>query len=353
MHVLSKESNDTVPVIRVETLTDGASLESSSVGDNVFTSFDVPHPADGPWEFNNPAMFGGAGFGTLPKLADVARLAQGLKTSADAVFVMEVVAREGDQVRVRSRHTQSVYTIESKMLRPLVKSEHMRAFNPSPTELALLFPYLADDAQAFKLVTPERLAAAYPGANAYLKEVRPTLEARERGRMIGHPNWYGYIYPKNFAVLSQPKLMIPDMSERLHVAVDTAGDLIFSGGAAGGNAIVPKDSANLLLFAGILNSSLLDAIKRTSGTRFRGGWLNCEIRFIRDLPIKLPETPGERTTAERIKTSVQQVISAKAKLLDATLSDRERSQQEQAADAAQRRIDVDVLTLYGLDALPS
>ena len=91
-----------------------------------------------------------------------------------------------------------------------------------------------------------------------------------------------------------------------------------------GNAIVPSDSANLLLLAEILNSSLLDAIKRESGTPlFRGGWLNCEIRFIRDLPIKLPETAGERKLAERIEESVRQVMAAKKQLGETGLSDRE------------------------------
>jgi hypothetical protein len=44
-------------------------------------------------------------------------------------------------------------------------------------------------------------------------------------------------------------------------------------------------------------------------------------------------------------------MGAKKRLRDARLSDRERSQQEQIADAAEQRIDADVMALYGIDRL--
>jgi hypothetical protein len=45
-------------------------------------------------------------------------------------------------------------------------------------------------------------------------------------------------------------------------------------------------------------------------------------------------------------------MAAKKWLRDPCLSDRDRSQHEQIADPAERRIDADVMALYGVDALP-
>jgi hypothetical protein len=53
-----------------------------------------------------------------------------------------------------------------------------------------------------------------------------------------------------------------------------------------GNGIVPHDAADVWYLLGVLNTQVVEAWLRETGTTFRGGWLNCEIRFIRDIPIR-------------------------------------------------------------------
>ena len=60
---------------------------------------------------------------------------------------------------------------------------------------------------------------------------------------------------------------------------DESGKYVFSGGAAGGVAILPKHGVEPLLLLGILNSKLAEHFIIAHGTPFRGGYLNCEIRF--------------------------------------------------------------------------
>jgi hypothetical protein len=285
------------------------------------------------------------------RLEDVARLAQGLKTSADKIYIGQVSTVDDGLVLFESRAKAQTYRIERTVLRPLVKSEHMRPYLPSRTELALLFPYRVGDDE-WRLMSQAEFQAHAPHAWQYLLQVRSDLEGRESGRMAQRDDWYAYIYPKNFIALSQPKLMIPDMCETLHVAVDSTGELIFSGGAAGGNAIIPHDPANLLLLSGLLNSRLLDTIKRSSGTRFRGGWLNCEIRFIRDLPIKLPSSAAEKAIAERIEVSVREILDAQRRLASGIGGDRDRRDLEAAIETANNRINTAVMQLYNVDHIP-
>ena len=148
----------------------------------------------------------------------------------------------------------------------------MKQFVIQPTKKALLFPY-ARGVDRFDIITPELWRRDYPLAWAYLNHVKSALQARERGRMAERRDWYAYIYPKNFLVMASPKLVIPDISEHMQVAIDFKGEFIFSGGAAGGNAIVPHRLDDMLLLSGILNSTLIEACLKQSGTKFRGGYL--------------------------------------------------------------------------------
>jgi len=135
---------------------------------------------------------------------------------------------------------------------------------------------------------------------------------------------------------------------------DSSGEFVFSGGAAGGVAIVPSSHVSPLLLLGILNSKLADRWIRQNGTPFRGGYLNCEIRFIKNFPIKLPETAEEKKLAERIIESVRVIMDAKTKLQEGLgkLSDRERVAWERDVDHHERRIDEGVFRLYDVKGLP-
>ena len=106
------------------------------------------------------------------------------------------------------------------------------------------------------------------------------------------------------------------------------------------------------MLLGILNSKLADNWIRTHGTPFRGGYLNCEIRFIRDLPIKLPETDDENKKAARIAEAVRAIMAAKVKLRTGKLSDRDRKTLEGEIETQESCIDETVFRLYGVDGLP-
>ena len=120
----------------------------------------------------------------------------------------------------------------------------------------------------------------------------------------------------------------------------------------GGNAIIPHNKSLTFYLAGLLNSRLIETFLRQTGTTFRGGYLNCEIRFIRDLPIKIPKTADEKKLADRIVESVRTIMDAKIKLRNAKLSDRERRVLEGEVENHEHHIDELVFRLYGVKGLP-
>lgn len=357
IHIISKSSaTNGVEYAAITKLVDGVVQMGAIEAGKPFAGTEQwhsTHPGAGNWSFVAEADRIAtliADSGTQP-LSSVARLAQGIKTSADKVFVVDLVGKSRSHARIRSAETGMEHNLEWRSLRPLIKSEHMKSFQIEESKKYLLFPYLRSNGK-YETIPTDMWIADLPSTWAYLNEVKEVLQARERGRMRDREDWFGYIYPKNFEVLSQPKLCIPDMSEHMQVCVDEKGEYIFSGGAAGGNAIVPHDPANLLFLAGLLNSSLIETSLRQTGTKFRGGYLNCEIRFIRDLPIKLPSSPAEAKIAERITKSVRTILDAKTALRRPQLSDREIKQQQAVIEAHEHRINEAVFVLYGIDALP-
>ena len=227
----------------------------------------------------------------------------------------------------------------------------MKSFELLPSTLRLIFPYAFAE-NKWKLIESSFFQQNYPLLwNNYLLGMRTALDRRESGRFAGS-QFYQYSRPQNFAPLSKPKIISPDICEHPQMGWDAAGKCVFSGGAAGGVAIVPNDGIDFRFLMGILNSSFAEYWIRTNGTPFRGGYLNCEIRFIRDLPIKLPETVAEKKLAGRIADSVRAIMTAKNALRDPMLSDHEKSQLERTVETHEKRIDVDVFALYGVDGLP-
>jgi type I restriction-modification system DNA methylase subunit len=356
IHVLSKSINENVDYAATTKLYDGivqmAAINERINHDGIEYAV-TKHPTKEPWTFINKAnqissLITSSG---IKPLKEIARLAQGIKTSADKVFVVDIKQSKKGYCVVTSAQTGKMHNIETKVLWPLIKSEHMKCYLIEETHKALLFPYERFEGK-YRPIPVKKWKKDFPNAWAYLNEVKVTLQSREKGRMASREDWYAYIYPKNFNVLSKPKLIIPDISEHMQICIDEKGKFIFSGGAAGGNAIIPHDNSIMQYLSALLNSKLIEKYLRQTGTKFRGGYLNCEIRFIKNIPIKLPEGAAEKKYAERIIESVREIMDAKTRLRDVKLSDRERRTLEGEVENHERRIDELVFRLYGVKGLP-
>ena len=103
-----------------------------------------------------------------------------------------------------------------------------------------------------------------------------------------------------------------------------------------------------MFLLGILNSRWAERFTRTRGTPLRGGYLNCEIRFLRDIPIAELESAASRSTAERIAELAAAVVRIRERLQAPSLGRRERETYEREAEAHEARIDELVLQLYGV-----
>jgi adenine-specific DNA-methyltransferase len=239
------------------------------------------------WNFavgRSAAVFGR--LHTMPqKLEDVTgRIFQGIKTSADKIYIVEELHRSKSVVRVHSHQTGKDHDIESTLLHPLIKGGDSRAFCLSTTTRLILFPYEAAKDGTVDLIPASRLKREYPCAWKYLAENRQYLEEREDGALAG-PNWHAYGRSQALEVIWLPKLFTPDLAPTAAFSYDSTGELFFTGGVSGGYGILPNSKVSPEFLLGVLNSRAVDFYHHRVATSMRGGWYSYESRFIKNLPI--------------------------------------------------------------------
>jgi hypothetical protein len=312
----SKGKVSSVDYARITTLTDGeqqcraiASSPSLKLAD--MARWQAPHPSpDAPgWSFPpiGALRIEPAESTNTFNLADLVEFSQGFKTGADSIFVVEYLAERDGLARVRSKATGNEHLVEPASLRLLIKSEHMRRFEILPTKLRLVFPYSVSGAK-WRILDPDDLAATFPKLwYEYLLPCRAILDRRESGRFKGK-HFYQYSRQQNFIPLSKPKLVTPDMADHMRFSYDEKGDIFFSGGAAGGVCVRPGSQIAPELLLGIMNSRLVERLIRDrNGVGYRGGYMNCEIRFLRNVPVHLPKGAIEGRIAKQICNTPQKL----------------------------------------------
>ena len=216
------------------------------------------------------------------------RIFQGLKTSADEIYIVDELERRANKVRIYSHETESEHWFEPDLVHPLVKSGDSRRYALADPRRLILFPYAANEKAAMELISAETLGKKYPLIWEYLLANRARLEQREDGKMIGD-QWYAFGRNQALDVIAQPKIFTPDLAIRAAYSLDETGAKFFTGGVAGGYGIIVKPKIDRIYVLALLNSRLLDWFVAKTGTTMRGGWHSYEARFIRGAPIILPK----------------------------------------------------------------
>jgi hypothetical protein len=282
------------------------------------------------------------------KLCNVADIFVGLQTSADTVFIMDVVEETERALVLRSRALDTEWPFEKDLLFPLVSGTDVQRYAPLPKRQYILFPYVVDGNVA-DLLDFETLSNRCPETAAYLLENRKVLEAREKGKGKGS-KWYGYIYRKNLTRQSVEKICVPRLVDFLHAAYDREGSRFLDNVDVGGVVLKPTYNGQGYPFLlGILNSSLLRWFFPFVSVPFRGGWLSANRQFLSQLPIRTTDfsDSADKASHDRMVELVETMLKLHRDLQAAKTSHEKKLIQRQI-DATDKQIDQLVYELYGL-----
>jgi len=298
----------------------------------------------------------GPGTGLLERLSkmpitleDVTRrIFQGIKTSADKIYIVEEREREAKRIKVFSRAKDAEYWLEPELLNPLIKGGDSRRYQLTRTNRLILFPYAPQETGGAKLIPASTFGRDYPLTWAYLTDNKKYLENREHGKMRGS-QWYSYGRNQALDVVAFPKIFTPDIATCSSFSLDGTGEIFFTGGVAGGYGILvlPEYSREYIL--GLLNSKLLDWFIKHTTTQMRGGFFSYESRFIRNLPIRIIDFSDPTNTArhDRMVELVETMLKLH-KDLRGDKTNHEKSLIQRQIDATDKQIDQLVYKLYSL-----
>jgi hypothetical protein len=246
---------------------------------------------------------------TVPLGEVTDRIFQGLKTSADKVYILNVVKRKKNAIVIYSPALEKEFELESGPLKPLIKGGQMRRYLIEDTQRVVLFPY-----EKSMLISKKDFQERYPACWDYLNENKKYLENREDGKMKGE-HWYAFGRNQALDVINLPKIITPDLAPSASYCFDDEGQYSFSGGAAGGYGILAKDTINPKYLLALLNSKLLDWYHHQFSTTFRGGYFSYESRFIRQLPIRLIDFRdlSEKNTHDKLISLVDRMLAVHKK----------------------------------------
>jgi hypothetical protein len=277
---LEKEANEACHFVRVD------DLAAWRAGGDA-TNGDVPLESIGEKEWNFVVGRGADLFQRLSempvKLGDVSdRIAQGIRTSANEVYVLNVSGLRNHLFHAHSDYLNTDVVIESEILSPFLLGRYIRPYHLIPTEKAVIIPYRVREGKAH-LISERDLQSHFPSAYAYLRDCKPHLEQRERGRMRGS-GWYGYVYPKNIDVMRTPKILVPDIADRASFALDQNGEFAYTSGY--GIILLQRSNLSLEYSLALLNSRVLDFYLKGISTTMRGGFFRYFTQFVEQLPIR-------------------------------------------------------------------
>jgi type I restriction-modification system DNA methylase subunit len=241
------------------------------------------------------------------KLGDVAaNISQGVRTSCNDVYVLDVISEKDGLLTVWSSSLNEQVVIESDIVSLFLAGREIKAFHFQPSGKVVVIPYRHADGRT-TLISAKELRNSFPKALDYLEANRKVLEDREAGRMRGQ-NWYGFIYPKNIGLMRQPKILVPD---RASFALDDCGEFAFTSGY--GITLKPTAGFSRLFLLGLLNSRFLEFFWKRVSTPLRGGFYRYFTHFIKQFPIQqlTLSAPVERAEHDAIVSLVKRVVETK------------------------------------------
>ncbi len=349
---LDKQGHDEFEFTKVSDLGNWRNVQTSEVSETseVSGAINAANLTSAEWNFT---VGKGAGLfeklSRMPvKLGDVADIFVGLQTSADDVFIMDLIEEKANTLRLKSKALDTEWTLEKGLLFPIVSGTDVVRYTDLPERQYVLFPYEIENEKA-SLVEFSQIQKRFPKTADYLIANKKRLEERENGKMKG-ARWYGYIYLKNMTRQSTRKLCVPRLVDRLYSAYDIHANHFLDNVDVGGLTLKTEfEKHELIYLLGLLNSKLLRWYFPYISAPFRGGWFSANRQFLSQLPIRAINfsDPAEKAAHDKMVSLVESMLALHKSLASAQ-SPHEKERLERQIESTDGQIDRLVYELYGL-----
>ncbi|UZE91803.1 MAG: N-6 DNA methylase [Methanosarcinales archaeon] len=238
-------------------------------------------------------------------------LFEGSSTGYKDLYVLKPIKKGGFYAIVKCPIDGREYKIEKELIKTYV--EDAGKWAPKYENMVLIFPYQKID-DKYQLIQENTLKNKYPLCWQYLDEHKDKLKTR---KSLKTSVWYAYSAPRSLESYGITKLLIQGFSVYSSVSIDENGNVFFGPDIYG--LPIKEDYKHLTkYFLALLNSNITNFFIRQVGVIHGSGYYKFEDRFIKRLPIKLPETVKEKQIANQIIKKVDEILELhkKAGILD-------------------------------------
>jgi hypothetical protein len=229
----------------------------------------------------------------------------GTQTSANDVFLVtpidadRVQPEDSDRtVTIVPKGEEKEYEIETDTLRPWLQGRDVGRWRGSWSGQHVIVPYSIERDKNGEL-TADLLSQKYLKSNLpltwdYLCEHRNELNKREDGRFKGRDDWYDFGYPKSMDRFEDPKLIGAEIASEPTFMFDS-GSWYFK--SAYGIQLETQHHDRTEMFAGLLNSNVLDFYLKHYTSLKMGGYYKYTTNYLSPLPV--PWEKKEQTSKIR------------------------------------------------------
>ena len=281
------------------------------------------------------------------KLEDIAeRMAQGIRTSANEVYVLDLVRKTINNITAYSKILNRDVRLENKAVSLFLQGREIKPYNILPSGKVVIVPYTIQDRRA-SLIPETEIKKQFPMLHEYLSENKDYLSAREKGRFRGK-EWFQYGRQQNIDLMLLPKILVPDIADRASFALDEDGEYAFTSGYGIKLRSAIKESSKYIL--ALMNSALLDFYLKRISTTMRGGFFRYFTQYIGRLPIRLINfsDPKEKAGHDHIVQLVESMLTLHKQLSTADSTSQKEIIQRQIVSIT-HEIDLFVYNLYEIN----
>jgi len=197
------------------------------------------------------------------KMSDIFEgIFQGVVTVGDDIFVLDGKIT-GKYFNGFSNALEQTVKLETDMVKPLLKGEHIRRYSKPGSQIFIFYPHYQDGKGKTHAFSEQELRTQFPLAFEYIKHFKSDLVKKKVKYKTNPDLWFSLHRSREMSIFESPKILTPQLQNYPHFTLDS--DKWYPD--AGGYSLLRKEGVvedyNFLL--GVLNSSVLwYFIKNTS-----------------------------------------------------------------------------------------
>ena len=237
-------------------------------------------------------------------------LFEGSSTGFRDIYIVKLIKKRSFYSIIKCPINGKEYKIENELIKTYV--EDAGKWLPAYKNSVLIFPYQKNE-DKYQVIEEKQLRDKFPLCAHYFNVHKDILKNR---KSLKSSIWYAYSAPRSLENYGIVKLLIQGFSLYSNVSMDETGNIFFGPDIYG--LPIKKEFQKLTkYFLAILNSNITNFFIRQIGVIHGSGYYKYEDRFIKNLPIKLPETLVEKKIANQIIEKVDKILDMyKSRIVD-------------------------------------